>query len=94
MVKTSVVVEEESATTLVCNATGIPLPDLEWWYNGMMLKAMSNTTKLELPLPDVRRAQAGEYECRSSNMAGNASKSTELTVYCKDTTNLCYRYLQ
>ena len=94
MVQTSVAAVAESAATLLCNATGKPLPDLEWWHDGQKLKAMKSTTRLELLLPNVRQDQAGQYECRSSNMAGNASKSTELIVHCKDTTNLCYRYLQ
>ena len=67
--------------TLHCNATGNPPPNINWIRKdtGVVLG-----TNEQLALTDVRRSEAGTYQCSAWNGIGNNSTRTcSLDVYCK-----------
>ena len=72
-------VTEGQNTTLICNASGIPQPDVSWInvHNGDRIPgnmfAFANTS----------RHQAGEYRCEARNPCGNATEAVALNVQCK-----------
>lgn len=62
---TPVVVREGETVTLVCNATGYPLPKIHWFRD-----RKTNVTDLPgdtLVIRNITRHCAGEYQCRANN---------------------------
>ena len=72
-------ITEGEDLTLLCNASGIPLPMVSW------IKVGGNvvTTENELVFTSISRTQAGEYRCEVSNLCGNASETATIGVQCK-----------
>eukprot|EP00105_Crassostrea_gigas_P026509 XP_011447500.1 PREDICTED: neuronal growth regulator 1 isoform X3 [Crassostrea gigas] len=65
VVHAPVVVREGETVTLVCNATGYPLPKIHWFRD-----RITNVTDLPgdtLVIRNITRHCAGEYQCRANN---------------------------
>ena len=79
------IIEGHNAT-LHCNATGNPPPNINWIRKdtGDVLG-----TNEQLTLTDVRRSEAGTYQCSAWNGIGNNSTRTcSVDVYCKPSLSL------
>ena len=72
---------EGDNTTLYCNATGNPVPDVAWIRKETNEIVSSNNM---LHIPDVQRNQSGDYECLAWNGIGNNSTSIcYIDVHCE-----------
>ena len=65
--------------TLTCNVSGLPVPSVSWTAVTTGSRSSGNIRELT----NIRRNDAGEYKCETSNVCGNDSKSLFLTVHCK-----------
>ena len=76
-----------------CQATGEPVPNISWYFNGVMINVSDtnkymimstsiNTTTTEntLTIYDVTSSDVGNYPCFASNVIGNDSKAGYLQV--------------
>jgi len=78
--------------TFTCQATGVPLPNITWYFNNtklvfpntkyeMNLTIVNSTTvSSNLTVHDVASSDVGLYMCLASNGAGNANVSGVLTM--------------
>ena len=82
----------QTATT-ACQATGEPVPNISWYFNGVMINVSDtnkymimstslNTTATEntLTVYNVTSSDVGNYTCFASNAVGNDSKDGYLQV--------------
>ena len=81
-----VVVVEGNNVTLVCNATGMPPPSIEWTKDIEPENVLSNTSTLTLD--NVRRPGNADntikYQCRAKNGFGNPDSSmVTVVVHCE-----------
>ena len=82
---------EGDNTTLHCNATGNPVPDVAWIRKETNEIVSSNNM---LHIPDVKRNQSGDYECLAWNGIGNNSTSScFVDVHCKHVSLELFIYL-
>ena len=72
-------ITEGENLSLLCNASGIPLPMVSWIKVGGYV--ITNESKLVFT--NISRTQAGEYRCEASNVCGNASETATIEVQCK-----------
>jgi hypothetical protein len=82
---TTVVVVEGNTVTLVCNATGDPVPVQTWSQNGNELTSggryQISLDGRVLTVQGVTEAQdEGEFTCHASNLVGNDSADITLSV--------------
>ena len=68
-----------------CKATGEPVPDISWYYNGIMIDASDKsskymivsgsinvtTTENTLTIYNATSSDIGIYTCTASNVLGN-----------------------
>ena len=66
---------------LVCQAAGIPAPDLTWSLAGRRLDSEDG----RLELTDVGRNQEGNYLCTAKNKYGETQREVPLQVNRRDT---------
>ena len=83
--------------TLSCQAVGEPVPDISWYFNGVMINVSDNsskymimsrslnitTTENTLTVYNVTSSDVGTYTCNSSNIIGSVTSSGILTVTSK-----------
>ena len=85
--------------TFLCQAVGEPIPDISWYFNGVMINVSDNsskymimsltrslnitTTENTLTVYNVTSSDVGTYTCNSSNIIGNVTSSGILTVTSK-----------
>ena len=80
--------------TFLCKAVGEPVPDISWYFNGVMINNNSSkymimsrlnitTTENTLTVYNVTSSDVGTYTCNSSNMIGSVTSSGILTVTSK-----------
>ena len=83
--------------TLLCQAVGEPVPDISWYFNGVMINVSDNsskymimsrslnitTTEKTLTLYNVTSCDVGTYTCNASNFIGSTKASGILTVTSK-----------
>jgi len=75
-----------------CQATGEPVPSIEWYFNGAKVNTTS-TLKYSLSSPistdyvhstliilNVTSLDVGTYTCRATNMAGSVTSLGLLTI--------------
>lgn len=78
----------------MCESVGEPLPDISWYFNGVMIAGSSkymimsrslNITTIEntLTVYSITSPDAGTYTCNSSNIIGSVTSSGILTVTSK-----------
>ena len=85
---------QEENVTFLCKSVGEPVPDLSWYFNGVMINVSDNsskymivsrslnitTTENTLTVYNVTSSDVGTYTCNSSNIIGSVSSSGILTV--------------
>ncbi|NXY61032.1 HMCN1 protein, partial [Callaeas wilsoni] len=75
---------EKNPISLVCEASGIPLPAITWLKNGLPITLNSSVRILSggrtLRLSPVDAADEGHYTCVVTNAAGEARKDFHLSV--------------
>ena len=69
-----------SSATFTCAVTGIPYPEVQWFFNSEQVGE-----GLDLVVTEVDKDKSGTYTCRVSNEAGNDAASARLTVFGKQT---------
>ena len=76
---------------------GEPVPDISWYFNGVMINVTDNsskymimsrslnitTTENTLTVYNVTSSDVGTYTCNSSNFIGSVTSSGILTVTSK-----------
>ena len=82
----SVNVTSNEQLTLMCNATGFPLPSIQWYQNGTLVTeddriSISNLTDSRSVLSTLTVSVAmtndsGDYQCNATNSAGNIVSDT------------------
>ena len=79
---------------LLCQAVGEPVPDISWYFNGVMINVSDNsnkymimsrslnitTTENTLTVNNVTSSDVGTYTCNATNLVGNDSTSGHLQV--------------
>ncbi|KAK0044806.1 myosin light chain kinase smooth muscle, partial [Biomphalaria pfeifferi] len=80
-------VSEGEEVTFECTISGLPDPDVTWYFNGRELYESRRRTmkrkggqKYILTLREVVPENAGVYTCKAVNRAGDASCAVELSV--------------
>ena len=80
--------------TFLCQAVGEPVPDISWYFNGVMINVSDNsskymivsrslnitTTENTLTVYNVTSPDVGTYTCNASNIIGSVTSSGILTV--------------
>ena len=88
---------ETQSVNFTCEATGKPVPNVSWYFNGVMINVSDNsskymimsrllnitTTENTLTVYNVTSSDVGTYTCNSSNIIGSATSSGILTVTSK-----------
>ena len=83
--------------TFLCQAVGEPVPDISWYFNGVMINVSDSsskymimsrslnitTTENTLTVYNLTSSDVGTYTCDSSNMIGSVTSSGILTVTSK-----------
>ncbi|KAL7668423.1 hypothetical protein ACOME3_009125 [Neoechinorhynchus agilis] len=79
-------VYEGTSALLQCRIEGKPFPDISWFKNGELLDIVDNViasvsdNQAKLTIKKVTKMDAGEYECKISNKAGEVSSRADLVV--------------
>ena len=87
------VINETYPAVFTCHATGEPVPDINWYFNGVMINVSDtnkymimstsiNTTTIEntLTVYNVTSSDVGTYTCIASNIIGDDQSFGILTV--------------
>ena len=89
--------DQTENVTFLCEAVGEPVPDISWYFNGVMINVLDNsskymimsrllnitTTKNTLTVYNIMSSDVGTYSCDSSNFIGSVTSSGILTVTSK-----------
>ena len=89
--------DQTENVTFLCQAVGEPVPDISWYFNGVMINISDNsskhmiisrslnitTTENTLTVYNVTSSDVGTYTCDSSNIIGSVTNSGILTVTSK-----------
>ena len=93
--------------TFLCQTVNEPVPDISWYFNGVMINVSDNsskymimsrslnitTTENTLTVYNVTSTDVGTYTCNSSNIIGSVTSSGTLTVISKyDGLTLLFSY--
>ena len=70
---------EHRNTSLICNASGTPLPTV-FWIN---VASGERTNRSVLEFTNITRSEAGKYRCEASNDCGSAVEAVNVTVQCE-----------
>ena len=74
------------AVTYKCQATGNPLPTLIWLKDGKVISSLKYSSAGGLSilhLVNLTVSNGGKYTCLASNVVGNTTTTSTLTVYGK-----------
>ena len=88
---------QEDNVTFLCQSVGDPVPEISWYFNGIMINVSDNsskymivsrslnitTTENTLTVYNVTSSDVGTYTCNSSNIIGSVTSSGILTVTSK-----------
>ncbi|XP_036769471.2 hemicentin-2 isoform X1 [Manis pentadactyla] len=84
-----VAVMEGHPVRFLCEARGVPAPDITWFKDGAPLppstEAVYTRGGRQLQLGRAQGSDAGVYTCKASNPAGTTEKATRLEVYVPPT---------
>ena len=76
--------------TIPCRPEAAPFPTIEWFHNGANMNVgldplarQRMTINGDLEMSDMTSADRGNYECRVTNIHGDAKNSTFLTLVRK-----------
>uniref|UniRef100_A0A3B3BIE7 Hemicentin 1 n=1 Tax=Oryzias melastigma TaxID=30732 RepID=A0A3B3BIE7_ORYME len=82
---TEVTALQDTVVRLECEARGVPLPTITWYRKGAAVLSSRQAQYVErghfLKIPRVQAADAGQYTCKVTSVAGSAEKNYELEVY-------------
>ena len=70
---------------VLCNATGLPRPIIEWHKNTSLLTSSKNGV---LEIQSANLSDSGVYSCTAENRVGSAKQSLEIRVYRKSLRHL------
>ena len=89
---TDILENETNPVAFSCQATGEPVPNITWYFDGVMINA-SNTSKYNVTssindttiesfvtIMNAQSLDAGTYTCYTENIISNDSSSGILTV--------------
>uniref|UniRef100_A0A2K6UV43 Hemicentin-2 n=1 Tax=Saimiri boliviensis boliviensis TaxID=39432 RepID=A0A2K6UV43_SAIBB len=80
-----VAVMEGHLVQLLCEARGVPTPNITWFKDGALLppstEAIYTRGGRQLQLERAQSSDAGIYTCKASNAVGTTEKATRLDVY-------------
>ena len=88
---------QEENVTFSCEAVGEPVPDINWYFNDVMINVSDNssnymivsrslnitTTENTLTVYNVTSSDVGTYTCNASNIIGSVIDFGILTVASK-----------
>ncbi|XP_074654147.1 contactin-6-like [Tubulanus polymorphus] len=77
------VVNVSDTVVLLCKAKGVPVPSIQWFYNGsrLILKDMKfSSNNSVVTINSINIHQTGVYKCIANNSLGRAEKSGFLKV--------------
>ncbi|XP_053415690.1 hemicentin-2 [Nycticebus coucang] len=84
-----VAVMEGYPVQFLCEARGVPTPNITWYKDGSLLspsaERVSTRGGRQLQLGRAQSSDAGVYTCKASNAAGATEKATRLEVYVPPT---------
>ena len=94
---TDEIADQKENVTFLCQTVGVPVPDISWYFNGVMINVLDNsskymimsrslnttTTENTLTVYIVTSSDVGTYTCNSSNIIGSVTSSGILTVTSK-----------
>ena len=103
---TDLLANETNDIQFVCQAIGVPVPYIRWYFNGVMVN-MSDSSKYNsssiylnesiiestLIIMNAESSDIGTYTCEAANIIGNSQTSGILTVNGMDTINHAYYLL-
>ena len=85
--------DEEQSVSFTCQATGIPVPTIRWYFNGTPVNVINtmkytisemsvNTTgnNVTLTIMSVESSDVGTYTCNATNVLSTDTSSGVLTV--------------
>ena len=89
--------DQTENVTFLCQAVGEPVPDISWYFNGVLINVSDNsskymimsrslnitTTENTLTVYNVTSFDVGTYTCNSSNIIGSTTSSGIFTVTSK-----------
>ncbi|XP_007935886.1 hemicentin-1 [Orycteropus afer afer] len=82
-------VKEKQNTTLTCEVTGNPVPEITWHKDGQLLQEDESHHIMSggrfLQITNAQVLHTGRYTCLASNTAGDKSKSFSLNVFVSPT---------
>ena len=86
-------INETNSANFVCQATGVPIPSVKWYFNGEMinppnilkynyLRMVLNESVIEsaLNIIDVELSDVGTYTCEAENIIDKDQSSGILTL--------------
>jgi hypothetical protein len=82
------------SVTLEAKFEGIPKPEVRWYRNGKEIipsekaQIVIEEHRTTLHIPQVLRPEAGKYEVRAVNPAGEARSSGTVSITCKSSSNV------
>ena len=84
---------ETNPTQFVCQATGVPVPYIRWYFNAVMINLSNNSkyisssialnetvTESTLFIINAESSDVGTYTCEAENIIGADQSSAVLTV--------------
>ncbi|XP_022100022.1 hemicentin-2-like isoform X2 [Acanthaster planci] len=76
------------ALTILCQATGVPPPKIEWYRHGVHVLNNTYRTVIDglMKFRALHVADADRYTCIASNKAGEKSKNVQISINTKLTT--------
>ena len=86
--------DQEQNVKFLCQSVGEPVPDISWYFNGIMISVSVNsnkhmimssslnitTTENILTVYNVTSSDVGTYTCHATNVVGSVTSSGILTV--------------
>jgi len=90
----NITTNENEDAIYTCEATGEPVPDISWYFNGVMINVSDNsskymiksrslnitTTENTLTVYNLTSFDMGTYSCNAINVIGNDSSNGYLQV--------------
>ena len=76
-------VNEGTNVNLKCEASGKPLPDIEWRVKGSDVILASGQGSKDLVFSAINRRNQSEYQCIALNVAGKITENAKIIVNCK-----------
>ena len=91
----SKVIQHSRINAFLCQAVGEPVPDISWYFNGVMINVSDNsskymimsrslnitTTNNTLTVYNVTSSDVGVYTCNATNIIGSDTNNGEKYIY-------------